>query len=207
MTQLTTRNAQVMTATVEIQTLTVSNKQVTLALFRQLPDKPLVKGDGELNGQPWGWVNYHPDRHGCEVGGHLHVVWQDGEQLCRARVDRPDRPDALFYPDGAEDLVQALYCLNGHQYPPTLSRVHVEDRVRFTVDGMPCATFNAPKTHLTSLQTVFGTATDEPCWTEVGRDKVLALICEAVEAERTERERYLATWRTLTGLPQLFIAV
>lgn len=47
-------NAEIKTAVVEIKTLTVSSKQVTLAVFRQLMEEPLVNDDGTLNGTPWG---------------------------------------------------------------------------------------------------------------------------------------------------------
>ena len=38
---LTTHNAEIKTATVEIRSLTVSGKQVTLAVFRQLREESL----------------------------------------------------------------------------------------------------------------------------------------------------------------------
>lgn len=80
------RDAQVSTATIEIRTLTVSNKQVTLAVFRQLIEEELINEDGNLNGVPWGTVNYHPDKCG-DARAHIHVVWQNGRDLRRAKVD------------------------------------------------------------------------------------------------------------------------
>lgn len=79
------RDAQVSTATIEIRTLTVSNKQVTLAVFRQLIEDELINHDGNLNGVPWGTVNYHPDKCGDDRP-HIHVVWQNGRDLRRAMV-------------------------------------------------------------------------------------------------------------------------
>ncbi|QYN19271.1 hypothetical protein [Amycolatopsis sp. DSM 110486] len=82
---LTVQNAAITTASVEIKTLTVSGKQVTLAVFRQLLERPLVLEDGTLAGQPWGVVNYHPDK--CaDSPEHWHVVWQEGCDLRRSRV-------------------------------------------------------------------------------------------------------------------------
>lgn len=88
---LTVHNAELRTATVEIKTLTVSGKQVTLAVFRQLRRAHLVDNDGNLRGEPWGTVNYHPDPQ-CreEEWPHIHVVWQDGQELRRAMVYRPN---------------------------------------------------------------------------------------------------------------------
>lgn len=87
--QLTVHNAEVRTATVEVRTLTISGKQVTLAVFRQLIEDDLVDGDGNFRGLPWGTVNYHPDKCGDKEVGHLHVVWQQGSELRRTRCSPP----------------------------------------------------------------------------------------------------------------------
>ncbi|MCW2899693.1 MAG: hypothetical protein JWO67_1958 [Streptosporangiaceae bacterium] len=84
--QLTTQNATITTAAVEVKTLTISGKQVTLAVFRQLPEHPLIAEDGTLNGVTWGHVNYHPDKCG-DAPAHWHIVWQHGAELLRARVE------------------------------------------------------------------------------------------------------------------------
>lgn len=86
--KLTPQNATITTATVEVKTLTIGGKQVTITLFRQLKEQPLVAEDGTLNGVPWGVVNYHPDK--CrEKPEHLHVVWQEGQALRRSSVQLP----------------------------------------------------------------------------------------------------------------------
>jgi hypothetical protein len=96
MPQLTVHNAQVSTATVEIKTLTISGKQVTLAVFRQLQEELLVAEDGTLNGVPWGRVNYCPGK--CaDVAEHWHVVWQQGDELRRASVPVAYRPERVFW--------------------------------------------------------------------------------------------------------------
>jgi hypothetical protein len=79
---ITAAQASVTTITVEIRTLRVGAKQMTLAVFRQLP-----RGN-EITGPMWGWVNYHPDN--CaDDGPDRHVVWQDGDELRRAWVAEP----------------------------------------------------------------------------------------------------------------------
>lgn len=80
--------AVVKTATVEVRSLTITGKQVTLAVFRQLQEEDLVDyfNGFELAGVPWGHVNYHPDKGCADEGRHLHVVWQKGEELRRALV-------------------------------------------------------------------------------------------------------------------------
>lgn len=88
-TQLTPQNATITTATIQIQALTIGKKQVTLAVFRQLREQPLIAEDGTLTGEPWGVVNYHPDK--CNHDDHWHVVWQRDTELLRAWVSK--RPD------------------------------------------------------------------------------------------------------------------
>lgn len=82
--------AQIHTATVEIKTLTVSGRQVTQALFRQLLEEPLYEPTAMTAwGTPWGTVNYHPDKCGDQSADHLHVVWQKGAELRRSMIRRP----------------------------------------------------------------------------------------------------------------------
>lgn len=92
---LTTRNAEIKTAAVEVRALTISGKQVTLAVFRQLRDEPLIAEDGTLNGVPWGTVNYHPNKCSDDVE-HWHVVWQRGSELLRSRVRAKPYWDRLW---------------------------------------------------------------------------------------------------------------
>lgn len=76
--------AKVSTVSVDIQVVRVGNKQMTLAVFKQLVRKPLIDWNTvQLRGIPWGWVNYHKD---CISADHLHVIWQDGNRLLRNDV-------------------------------------------------------------------------------------------------------------------------
>jgi hypothetical protein len=95
--QLTVQNAQVSTATVEIKTLTVSGRQVTLALFRQFIEAPLIAKDGKLAGVAWGTVNYHPDNNCRDDPPHWHVVWQLDDELRRSRVTKAFKPESVFW--------------------------------------------------------------------------------------------------------------
>ena len=96
--QLNAQNAVIKTATVEIKALTVSGRQVTQAVFRQLREEPLIAEDGTLNGVPWGYVNYHPDK--CDDWRvdhrHQHIVWQRGEGLLRSQVAVRPRFDNYY---------------------------------------------------------------------------------------------------------------
>jgi hypothetical protein len=83
--------AEVRTATITVRALTIDRRQVTLAVFRQLQEEPLVDVDGgTFRGLPWGRVNYCPDRRACSSSRHLHVVWQKGDELRRATERDPN---------------------------------------------------------------------------------------------------------------------
>ncbi len=84
--RITVHEASVRTATVEVKTLTISGKQVTLAVFRQLMMEWLLDNErNQLRGEVWGWVNYH-QRECADYGEHRHVVWQKGDELRQAIV-------------------------------------------------------------------------------------------------------------------------
>jgi hypothetical protein len=93
---LTVQNALVRSAAVEIRSLTVSGRQVTQAVFRQVPVQEILQVDGSLAGPVWGWVNYwkEQERWGREP---LHVLWQDGIELRRCIVRRPHIDDIHAY--------------------------------------------------------------------------------------------------------------
>ncbi len=81
---ISVHEASIKTATVEVKALTISGKQVTLSVFRQLKNEPILNEDtAELYGDPWGTVNYF---FGYCKPDHLHVVWQKGSELRRACV-------------------------------------------------------------------------------------------------------------------------
>jgi hypothetical protein len=100
--KLTAENVVIKTAIVDVKTLTISGKQVTLAVFRQLPEEScfevtidcfscdapteLFNPDGmKLKGEVWGRVNYCPGE--CKsTSQHHHIVWQSGAELKRAKV-------------------------------------------------------------------------------------------------------------------------
>jgi hypothetical protein len=96
MKQIEVSEATISTVTVEIKTVRVGKKQLTLAVFRQLVKEALLDPKtGELLGDPWGLVNYFwgPCTNGDHAvddllppADHLHVVWQKGGLLRRACV-------------------------------------------------------------------------------------------------------------------------
>jgi hypothetical protein len=81
------RSASVRTAAVSVQAVKIDAKQMTQAVFRQLPNRNVLDLEtGEILGSPWGWVNYFAD--GCHPGATLHVLWADAGKLYLACVAR-----------------------------------------------------------------------------------------------------------------------
>jgi hypothetical protein len=76
---ITAEIASVETAVVALTVIRINNKQMTLAVFRQL------QKDSHITGPVWGQVNYHPDK--CsDDWPHLHLIWQKNDELRRAVV-------------------------------------------------------------------------------------------------------------------------
>lgn len=227
---LTVRNAELRTVTVEIQTLTVSRKQVTLAVFRQLEEKQLIDPkDQGLNGLPWGRVNYHPDN--CRDDDHIHVIWQEGSELRRAKVDEPSRPseDIHIIPGVLNEYARAWFCHSGHDYAEYsksgFKLDHVADSVSYEIHGLDVTaelpsrpwygscdycglvyTSNREEREVAEKE-ARRYAWGEISWAadEIKREKDAEY--DRIEAEEAMWERYRKQWEALNDLPQLFIAV
>lgn len=79
---ITAHEATIKTASVDVKALTISGRQVTLSVFRQLINSPLIdEQTGKFNGNPWGTVNYFWGD--CSPSDHYHVVWQEGNEIRR----------------------------------------------------------------------------------------------------------------------------
>jgi hypothetical protein len=220
---LTVQAAEIRTAAVEIKTLTVSGKQVTLAVFRQLREKPLIAEDGALNGIPWGIVNYHPEKCAYDRPAHWHIVWQDGSELLRSTV--------AHYPAFGRfrvstPLMSVLYLQSWLREPIDPSVSNIDWRCSYcdaTVDGVtiPCLFGDldfdegvAPilSHRFENLQSDWGVSQIAKVKASLTRradqiDTLLAHHKEQVLAEIERRRRWEKTTEALTALPQLFIAV
>ena len=85
--KLTVADVQIHTATVSVQTLMLRDRQMTIAVYRQITSNErwfhghlmdLVSG--------WGWVNYHDKSCGKLGYGHRHVIWVDPSGTVRKDV-------------------------------------------------------------------------------------------------------------------------
>lgn len=208
--QLTAQTATITTATVEVKTLTISGKQVTLAVFRQLIEEPLIGEDGTLKGTPWGVINHCPEKkywdtdayklQDCATGPtHLHVVWQKGDELRRSRVTPLNTWGTSFCPEWADTVSQGAYCINNHQLPDGMRRVYRDgaQEVVFQHDGMTCWS-GYPESP---------TRNGHECVDAADLEVANAELSTEIAAERERRERHKAQWKAINALPQLFIAV
>lgn len=206
-THLTTETATITTAAIEIRTLTIGRKQVTLAVFRQLREEPLIAEDGTLNGVPWGTVNYHPDKCG-DAKEHLHVVWQHGDELRRSYVHGPEK--ARLKCRLAADYAMALIAEGASQ----LDGVSPLRVYRSREHGGAVALVNAWGVSFQArIPMSFMYAWEATAWDAEAKRK-RAVETEApmirpsaeIKAE-LPADAYKAAWRALNQLPQLFIAV
>jgi len=97
---LDAKHAVIHTASIQIRTLTIEGKQVTLSVFRQLPEGEIIDWDSWdlrgpdvfLEGPVWGLVRYYwgdyrtPDVIDNSANDAFHVVWQKGERLYRRYI-------------------------------------------------------------------------------------------------------------------------
>ncbi|MGV9987758.1 hypothetical protein [Streptomyces olivaceus] len=209
-TQPDTSNTTIETATIQIRTLNVGAKQMSLSIFRQLLEAPAVDAAGRVQGKPWGTVNYHPDR--CDdAKQHLHVVWQLDEQLRRGFVLAPEYArlrhalvaeyvTARIHEGSRRDTPRAEHGdLKVHRGVTTReigATVYVRG-VQFagTVSPLALAVFD---------RTAYGDQAERlPADFEDAYQRPLRPAAEV--AELLPVEAYKAAWRQLSALPQLFI--
>lgn len=212
--QLTTQNATISTATVEMKTLTVSGKQVTLAVFRQLKEEDLLHPlNATVVGDLWGTVNYHPDR--CtDAPEHLHVVWQKGSELRRAHVTAPSQ--AAFRHLYAGLHVEALIADGltpantrakaGPKRVQIVGSSHPDETgfARFTHRGVH---FHGPvRSDFINAYYRRGQILADELWSRIRHVAGPEATAETI-ADKLPTLAYTETWRQLGALPQLFIAV
>lgn len=133
---ITTSDVSINTASIEVKVMKIGNRQVTLAVFRQLPDEQIINPKtGMIEGIAWGKVNYHPDE--CEEASeHLHVVWQKGNELRRATVYRDwSKQCALLNPVYTYAKAYVYACLLDGEPGPLCEWDHRQMCVTMSVDA------------------------------------------------------------------------
>lgn len=229
--KITVEEALIKTATVEIKTLTVSGRQVTLAVFRQLQEESVIDYQLlRLNGIVWGKVNYHTPDCTNEQDRHIHLIWQSGTELRRSCVKANSAQPVIHSHQHA--LEQALYafivaaaCEEGLYFKKTLY-----EGISFNFKGIQGKIFVASSDLLIQLlsenQYIGEGQGDVKNWAgkthkqsaqeciEKLRQKITLSEVEAIEKviiSQKELEAYVRDWKIfyekLKEVQQLFIAV
>jgi hypothetical protein len=87
-----TGHAVVHTASIDVKVMRLDRRQMTLSVFRQLPERCIFRGgDGTpvLLGRPWGRVLYVWNR--SPAFADYYLVWTDGARLYRTPLPELDR--------------------------------------------------------------------------------------------------------------------
>ncbi|WP_406306277.1 hypothetical protein OHA61_34190 [Streptomyces sp. NBC_00885] len=181
--QLTTQNATITTVAIEIKAITIGSKQVTLSVFRQLEKARLIAHDGTLNGVPWGYVNYHPDKCADDYP-HRHIVWQQGQELRRANVSH--QPD--FDPGVTRHRPLAFESV-------AVSRYLTSSVLEWLSGRRPDCPLNKEQQHGTkySDEITYRTPHTFPAW---GYADALAVAAANAHAELTRATEWLQSWET-----------
>lgn len=119
------KDVAIKTATVAVRVITINDKQMTLAVFRQLPiEHFMIMAGAWAHHQEdiWGWVNYCPkDCEWQDTEPHLHVIWLENDKL--VRTDFAESDTRRYFPD--VDGGQACYHTEPCEEPnPFLARVY-----------------------------------------------------------------------------------
>ncbi|MFE5108279.1 hypothetical protein [Streptomyces sp. NPDC056663] len=211
--QLSPQNATVTMATIQVQALTIGKRQVTLAVFRQLEDEEIIQPlHADLSGEPWGRVNYHPDKCADEKE-HIHVVWQKDDELRRATVYEPSvaAHEHLYAGLYVEALI-ADGLQSTHRHPEGAKRLRVtpsklEDGVgsaQFIHRGV---LFEGPiRNHFAYAYPDGHRRQETALWRDVHKVAGPEATAESI-AEHLPALGYTRSWQRLKELPQLFIAV
>jgi hypothetical protein len=202
---ITVQQADIHTAAVEVAIMRISGKQVTLSVFRQLKEEPVVDTDGHFVGLPWGTVNYHPPKE-CSGSSHVHVVWQKGSELRRAVLTQPTKSLAAWSEASADWVVAA----SAQGWRPSQLPRWDQDSVRVQFPSGVCEVDlpralrdfwiaeSAVYQHREPVHPDRPPASEEQLRAEVEAD-----VRDFYERDRQRRLR----WDEVRALPQLFIAV
>lgn len=99
-----TEDAQITSTAVEIDTLRVSGRQLTLRTFRQIQRASVINPKthefrDEVD-EIWGWVNYFWD--GCS--GDIHAVYQRGNELYRCPLSYVEKSADGYLKQGQHQI-------------------------------------------------------------------------------------------------------
>lgn len=94
--KISVEDISIKTASIEVKTLTLTRKQVTLAVFRQLDNIYCIDMDDfKIRGKIWGRINYH---HNCiESKKHLHLVCEISKKIYHGIIYEEFDQQCVYY--------------------------------------------------------------------------------------------------------------
>lgn len=224
--------ATVATASIEVKTLTLNKKQVTLSVFRQIDSerpRPYYFDDTDNNTctpveveevRLWGRVNYCPEK--CPDIEHVHFLWETWDmRLKRCTLFYPGNDFTYLVPmdqdefkmalDGSRGLGASIY---GHE--PMMGKKVLQSSpetdpyvVDFKEEGRSRAMIarNGPKGDFVWVHPyesiIYTNRLNRRQTDEKAASRLIGWVSE-YEKERLWR---LMLWHRVTDAPQLFIAV
>lgn len=205
---LTADSTVIETATIEIKSLTIGGRQMTPSIFKQLHERPVINYAGDINGTPWGVVNYHPDQ--CaQSPEHLHIVWQCGEQLNRSYTRAPEV--ANIEHQAASLYVQALIAdglTRGDTHAGNVRAYRIQGARRaeayFSKYGVAFRA-DIPLDFFAAYEGRLGYPVELDLRSQVVDALGGADLSPEEIAQRLPVEAYKKSWRSLNELQQLFI--
>jgi len=198
--KLTAETASLKTVVVEVKALVIGKRQVTLAVFRQLPKEDIFDFEGTLKGVPWGHVNYFwgalwGDFH-AEATVHHNIIWQREDQLLRCIVSSHDY--ALGCKPAGYNKAHKDPIREGNQWCNYKNRYIVNGLSKKAEDVLACVG-------------VYVDRDEDSIMNIPVKDRaeyVRKLMDQALDAQLAEKKRWHDSYTKLTsGLEQLFIAV
>lgn len=184
--EISTDQATCSTVEVAIRVVRIGRKQMTLAIFRQLPEREIIARDGTLDGIPWGWVNYEvPDA----VAQRNFIYTRDG-RLYRSLVVMSDH--ARPYQLTGEKWTQGRY----------VNRITGEERQSLIKEGPDWSEANWSWHSAGYVKAPTGK------WgAGIGHSYTSGLTWDSWEAADNYCSNRLASIAVLAEMEQLFIAV
>lgn len=87
---ISVNDVQIKGLTVEVKSLVVGRKQLTLSLMRQFIEEPIIDEEAMLlRGVPWGFINYFwGDDKDKTPENFIHLIWQKGDELRRCVLEK-----------------------------------------------------------------------------------------------------------------------
>ena len=127
---LLTEQVNINTMQIEIKSMMVGKKQLSLSLMRQIIQEDLIDFDKLLfKGVPWGHVNYFwgDDKHRSYPSA-INVIWQKGNELRRSVINLNLRRDVYHEQRLVRDLAEIERDIN-YYLKDDYYREHAKEKI------------------------------------------------------------------------------